>query len=377
MEETGSICRILRVTVLLRDEAFGRALVQGLAGLGQRMEFQALSFSEASFLAETVKSGHGAPDLILLDAADVRQVPEQLRTSDRVVFLTEEPERCGPDTIYRYTDARTMRDLLFGFYCARTRSRQTFAAASELRAAVFFGLSGGAGATTTALASAGLLHRLYGARTLYIPGTVDNGSERYLSPGECLARRFLFDVKSGRDPDIRPYLVRDELVDHFGVAGRSCFAGDLDGDIWHGLLRAAECEGSFRYLFLDLGTDFSRRNLEIAGSADAVVVVGRGKYGVRTSHEKELEALVERCCGAKRLISVDNRSRGENILLREDLPADERGERIAIRDEPRAFSRMGGSIRIELETAYGLEMTRAAKRIAEVCGHADGGGTLS
>ena len=334
---------IIKVGIALEDHAFAQALSIVLAREDSCMRFYLLgSIAEGDFC-----------DLILTEKpSGDKRVIELVRDMAAVQYTGEPPYR-----LYRYMESQNLMNSLLFIYFKVTGKVVETKGDSNCRLLVFLGESGGCGTTSSAIATACMLHRIYGSRSLYLNLCPIDDSRKYLSEdGEESLMKLLYYLDQEKEFPISAFITEREELDFVNTGVINSYFSEMKPFLMRRFLTKIDQLGKYDFLIVDMGNHLSRENRKMLGYADCTVMlcdsqrVRPGKYRQRIARE------IFKRIDQGRLLRVEN--------FADDMVCEQEPQTLYI-----AAQR---DTDLRLEKNYGMEIGILAREIMEGGGHGEG-----
>lgn len=255
---------IITVGILSEDKNYGKALAKGLSREASSMEFFVMD--KNSYDGQSGLNLASDFDMILTDM-DIY--------GDNIIKLMDTPE-CeniygeSPFAVFRYKKSRSLiNDLLF-VYFKLTGKTVECKNDEGARIIAFGGMSGGAGTTSTAIATGIMMHRLYGKRSLYINVSPLDDSMKYLGTNQARdIAKLLYYLES--DPEGHDNFPIESFINEY-CEGLDYLSSSLFGitlnsvsqDIRMRLLRKIQDLGKYECVIVDMGISLTDINSPIS-----------------------------------------------------------------------------------------------------------------
>ena len=329
---------IVKVGILLEDRAFAQALSIALSREDSCMRF---------YLLDSAAEGESC-DLILAERpSSDEKVIELVRDSEAVRYTGDPPYK-----LYRYMESQNLiNSLLFIYFKVTGKVIET---KGDTRLVVFLGESGGCGTTSAALATACMLHRIYGSKSLYLNLCPIDDSRKYFSEeGEESLMKLLYYLDQEKEFPIGAFITEREELDFVNTGIINSYFNEMKPFLMRRFLYKIDQLGKYDFLIVDMGNHLSRENRKMLSYADCAVMlcdsqrVRPGKYRQRIA--REIFKRVE----AGRLLRVEN--------FAGDMPCSQEME---IEAETLVISTQQ-DIDLRLEKNYGMEIGILAREIME------------
>ena len=330
---------VIHVGLQMQDPEAARILARTLAAESRHMHFH---LEEGDF------------DLIVTDDG------QNEMDGANVVRLCRFREQEDPENkvLWRFADAEEIADgLIYAYYLISGRVLE-YRQKRDHRLIVFASARGGCGVTSLCLSVARKLAENHGRKTLYINTSLYDDSMRYFwTENKDLQKGLMLRLRRGSTPPMKVFIREGDQVDRIpGARDCSVFPEVTEGEM-AALMRAVSSCGKYDVVMIDAGSALIPCNRNLIASADLLVSVRSGNGRDRFSEERRIgiEAL------AKRVIRVENFSDPVSQITRKGY--------LQAAWEPEAFVTMNGSVRIELNNAYGMDVAEIAARIEEESEH--------
>lgn len=338
---------IVKVGILLEDRAFAQALSIALSREDSCMRF---------YLLDSAAEGESC-DLILAERpSSDEKVIELVRDSEAVRYTGDPPYK-----LYRYMESQNLINSLLFIYFKVTGKVIETKGDTSCRLVVFLGESGGCGTTSAALATACMLHRIYGSKSLYLNLCPIDDSRKYFSEeGEESLMKLLYYLDQEKEFPIGAFITEREELDFVNTGIINSYFNEMKPFLMRRFLHKIDQLGKYDFLIVDMGNHLSRENRKMLSYADCAVMlcdsqrVRPGKYRQRIA--REIFKRVE----AGRLLRVEN--------FAGDMPCSQEME---IEAETLVISTQQ-DIDFRLEKNYGMEIGILAREIMEGGVHGDG-----
>lgn len=248
---------IRKIGLLIGDEAYGKALLNGLAH-----NCHALSFKIIDKIVD-----RDPFDIILTDDESQRAT-----NWDRTIILASDPKEYNIEnmTLFRYQGSKSLiNDLLF-ILSKMDRSPYIKKEEGNCNVIGFYSQEGGVGVTSIALTAAYLLGSKHNYRTLYINIEPVNSSVKYLDiRGIEEDKLFKYAILQGIDFDLGRYFsqgdgfsyLQNGEINEFSIASK---------DKLESILHKVEKSGQFDYIVLDAGRCYDLTLERLKASCKAV-----------------------------------------------------------------------------------------------------------
>lgn len=297
-------------------------------------------------------------DLILSDN-------ENRRNIDKVLYLSDKgTEEDSASSIYKYSDCRKINNRVLERVrlkeCAGTdyisEAMSDYEKGKKLKTKLvsFVGDSGGSGVTSAVISISRMLSEVFGKKTLYLNLQSRDNSKLYFGnlKDEAKTQKLFYYLENGIEIDKNEYVMhgtpdyikRNEIDDFVYNADKYEIIKLMD------IISKGE---PYNYIFLDIGTEFSKRNMEMIETSHVLVVVQRSKNSRRTAVFDIAEKL------SSSMMIIDNFSKGY-------ISDNNRFQSVAWDDE--AFKDVGGIRTINLKTVYGSDMWKFTNKLERLYG---------
>lgn len=275
-----------------------------------RMELS--EFTDIRLLGESIRSWH--PDICLVGSEMLQEIGDAVKSGSNVVILTEdmEEETNGLLAIYKYQKAELLYKEILNVFADKKNGFHAFRKRAEGSAAcyAFLSASGGAGATTVALAYAARLAAE--KRVLYLSLQQYSNADLVLkAEGNGKFDDVLFALKSRRGTLSLKLesLVRTSRENiHFFVSCENPMdLQEMTADEVKRLLREVVTGGQYDEIIIDLDSRLGEIELAALEECDYIVVVEGGNASnsmkfnkfytaLETVEQKRQRELLSRLC---------------------------------------------------------------------------------
>lgn len=266
---------IITVGILSEDMNYGKALAKGLSREASPMEFFVMD--KNSWDSQSGLDIASDLDMVLTDM-DI--------CGENIIRLMDTPQ-CeniygeSPFAVFRYKKSRSLiNDLLF-VYFKLTGKRVECKNDEGARIIAFGGMSGGAGTTSTAIATAIMMHRLYGKRSIYLNVSPLDDSMKYLGANQATdIVKLLYYLESDPEGDMNIPVESfiNEYCEGLDYLSSSLFGITLNSasqDTLMRLLGKIQDLGKYECVIVDMGTSLTKFNSPISTIFDKVILTER------------------------------------------------------------------------------------------------------
>lgn len=331
---------IIKVGICLDDEPFAKALAVGLARESKVMRF---------YLLDCIEAGDFC-NLILSEGKSIDQhVVQMVRELD-----PEKDPAVPPYQVYRYRESQNLiNDLLF-IYFQLTGKSPDIAGQVHATLVTFLSASGGCGTTSTALAAARMLYRIYGAKSLYLNLCPLNDAGKYLTDGcRTSLLKLLYYLDQEKPFPLESFITESEEVDYVDTETINTFFDEMKPSLMRRFLQKVDESGVYDFVIVDVGNHLSRENKKILGYTDLAVFLTDGERKLPVVYQNRITEEICKRLEKGRLIAVEN--------FAPDTSAEDTDGKFFIEKET------DGEIR--LEKNYGVEISVIAREIMEGTEH--------
>ena len=331
---------VIKVGICLEDRAFGEALAVGLAREAGSMRF---------FLLERVSEGDFC-DLILSSGSEA---------DDRVVEMVRDSQahNCTgppPYKVYRYKETQNLISDLVFIYFRLTGKVIEHRGSSVCRLIVFLADGGGCGTTSTALASARMLYRIYGAKSLYMNLCPLDDSRKYLEEeGEESLLKLLYYLEQDRAFPLGSFITETEEIDYVNTGVINTYFNEMRPLLMERFLKKMDSLGKYDFLILDMGNHLCRENKKLLAGADCAVLMSDGERSRPGKYREKISREIFKRVERGRLLYVKN-------FVGDDWTEEDTRQLCITKQEEQ---------KLQLEWSYGTEISMLAREIMEGRGH--------
>ena len=330
---------VIHVGLKFRDMEYARMMARTLAAESRHMHFHLED---------------GDWDLIVTEGGG-----NELQGAN-IVRLCRYRDQSDPEKLilWKYADAEEITDgLIYAYYLISGRVLE-YRQKRDFRLIVFASPRGGSGVTSLCLSVARKLTENHGRKILYLNTSLYDDSMRYFWPeNRDMMKGLMIRLRRGNVPPMKTFIRRGDWVDRIPGSTSSSVFPEVTEEETAALMRAIGSCGIYDTVLVDTGSAMLPCSRSLIAASDVLVSVRCGNGRDRFTEERRLR--IEDLAG--NVVRVENFSDPASQLSRKGF--------LQVAWEPVAFVTMNGSVRIEMNNAYGMDAAELAARIEEECGH--------